>query len=90
MNDERQEAYRFLLYTAMLWMRSYNDIQAVGAVANWLHNLAGAAIHTPLELNKEFEEMFWREHAKLCKRFPKARLKWFREKFEDYLKNPSL
>jgi hypothetical protein len=56
MTNEKQEAYRFLLYMAMLWIRNHTDIKAVGAVANWLHNLAGDAIHTPLEFNEEFSD----------------------------------
>lgn len=107
MIEKRQEAYRHLLFWAMLWFRviggeirltfslnpmkwytwfrKHYSLQAVEEVANWLHNLAGAAISAPLELDEAFEDWFWKEHVRLCKRFPLAKLEFFREEFDDYL-----
>jgi hypothetical protein len=100
MDELRQKAYRHLLYLAMVdirtycqhrlgpsrnplvWFRQYHDSLIAGAVADWLHNLANGSSF----LQHGFpEESFWKEHAYLCKRFPKADLQRYRRVFDDYL-----
>jgi len=65
------------------WFRQYRDSRVAGAVADWLHNLAQFATHSPLSID---EDTFWKEHTGLCKRFPGEGLEQYREVFDKYLR----
>ena len=94
MSEQQKNAYRHLLYWAMLdirircqpygrpsinpfeWYRRYRAGLIAGAIADWLHNLAGFAAY---DFEGFDEKRFWDEHSGLCKRFPDADLEHFIE-----------
>lgn len=100
MNHETKTAYRHLLYVAMLairtycqsrgqpswslfeWYRQYRRSRIAGAMADWLHNLA---LYSSQEFKGFDEQLFWKEHAYLCDRFPGKQLERYREIFDEYL-----
>lgn len=101
MNEERQKAYRHLLYVAMIQIRG--RCQSRGRFSrnpftryrqNCDSRVAGAvadwlhnlAHNATLAPLRIHEETFWNEHAHLCKRFPGQGLEAYRDVFENYLK----
>ena len=79
MEEQRGNAYRYLLYRAMLGIRDIEmfnypcepdklrRVCLAGAIANWLHNLANFA-------SRDFEGFdeawFWGEYEYYCERYP--------------------
>lgn len=64
------------------WRRQYRRSRVVGALADWLHNVAQ---FSALDFAGFDEQWFWKEHADLCRRFPAERLVRYREIFDEYL-----
>ena len=100
MTDQNKDAYRHLLYVAMLAIR--NSCQPDGDESRspvvWLRQyrrsrVAGAIagwLHNLAQFNSlDFarfdQEHFWKEHKDLCRRFPDERLERYREIFDEYL-----
>lgn len=97
MDERRKNAYRYLLYWAMLdirpiaWLRLGNPlrwpdevrrIRRAGALADWLHNLA---LFSSLDFARFDEEWFWRDGRSLEARYPGLDLERYRRIFEDHL-----
>jgi hypothetical protein len=97
MDEHRKSAYRDLLYWAMLdirtivWPRLWNPfrwaseirrIRRVGALADWLHNVA---LFSSLDFNGFDEDWFWREGRSLENRHPGLGLERYQHVFEDRL-----
>jgi hypothetical protein len=99
-NDLTKAAYRHLLYVAMLairndcqsrggtsgnpfeWRRLYRRSRVAGVLADWLHNLAAFSSRDFADFD---EQIFWKEHAGICRRFPGERFERYREIFDEYL-----
>jgi len=88
MDDIRKRAYRYLLYHALLEIRSIesattsSEVRKAAVIANWLHNLA---IHSAHEFVGFDEENFWRQYDTLNERNPDLRLPEFKWVFENVL-----
>lgn len=94
MDEHRKNAYRYLLYWAMLdirpvaWLRLRNllcwpgevrRIRRAGALADWLHNLA---LFSSMDFDGFDEEWFWRDGELLASRYPGLDLEQYRRIFE--------
>lgn len=97
MPDRRKNAYRYLLYHAMLeirriaWSRptfgfvlsrnQWDHIRYAGEVADWLHNLA---FYAARDFERFNEAWFWQECRRLGRRFPefRERLRFYRQQFK--------
>jgi len=95
MNSARANAYRHLLYMAMVdirnsaprrnplfWRRGYRHTVQVCAIADSLHNMASASAS---DFSSFDEERFWNEHDSLCACYPHGDLLRYRRAFEDSL-----
>jgi len=98
-DEQRRNAYRFLLYQAMVdirplqyflrpkwwapnplhWRRQFQRVRVAGAVAEWLHNMAWFAGY---EFQGFDEQRFWREHERLCGRYPAGGFERYQDLFE--------
>jgi hypothetical protein len=100
MSDEREKAYRHLLYVAMLQIRyrcqsrgrfSRNPLRWLRQYRN--SRVAGAVadwLHNLAQFAARHplsmdEERFWKEHGGLCRRFPGEGLEQYREVFDKFL-----
>src|SRR5689334_11918074 len=97
MDERRKNAYRYLLYWALLdirpiaWLRLRNPLRwpsavrrfrRAGALADWLHNLA---LFSSLDFAHFDEEWFWRDGRSLEARYPGFELEWYQRVFEERL-----
>jgi hypothetical protein len=97
-NDKTKEAYRHLLYVAMLAIRTrcpsrdnagWNPVEWYrryhsSRVAGGLADwLHNLALFSRLEFDRFDESVFWRDHQWLCSRFPKEGLERYREIFDE-------
>lgn len=95
MDECRKNAYRYLLYWAMLdirpiaWMRLRNPfrwpsdfrrMRRAGALADWLHNLA---LFASLDFARFDEEQFWKDGRSLASRDPGLDLARYQQIFEN-------
>lgn len=106
MDEKRKIAYRYLLYWAMLDIRSIQwigyrgwrawsplhcrresqRVQAAGAVADWLHNLARDSAHDFYGFD---EGEFWRDFESFRSRHPEFGLEQYRVGFERHINQTS-
>ena len=97
MHDQKKQAYRHLLYRAMLdirrlaWLRLRNPlrwpgelrrIRRAGALADWLHNLA---LFASLDFEHFDEEWFWEDGRKMEARHPGLDVGLYRQIFQQRL-----
>jgi hypothetical protein len=70
----------------LVWWKQYRQGRAVGALADWLHNLAWFAANdfTGFDAN-----WFWAGYDSLCERFDEARRLDYRKRYEDDLSRRS-
>ena len=95
MDERRKNAYRYLLYWAMLdirpiaWLRLRNPlrwpgefrrVRHAGALADWLHNLA---LFASLDFVRFDEEWFWKDGRSLEARYPGLDLARYQRIFEE-------
>lgn len=100
MSDQSKNAYRHLLYVAMLAIRALCPSRnaASGNPLKWRRQylnsrvaggiadwLHNLAAYASRDFSRFDEEWFWREHQDLCRRFPGYRLERYREIFDKYL-----
>ena len=99
MDEKRKQAYRYLLYKAMVYGKMYNKgipsfnpfkmkrqlvyVANVGAFDYWLHNLA--YYNYTDEWDKFREDWFWEEYKRWIKINPNLFLKSYKEIFEEEL-----
>ena len=95
MDERRKYAYRFLLYWAMLdvrtvawlslscnlfaWPGLVRRVRRAGATADWLHNLA---LFSALDFRNFDEGRFWNDFESLRKRYPDVDLNHYRWAFD--------
>jgi len=97
MDEQRKNAYRYLLYWAMLdiraiaWLRLRNPfrwpgeirrIRRAGALADWLHNLAFFSSRDFMHFD---EDWFWRDGRSLEAHYPSIDLAGYQRIFEERL-----
>jgi hypothetical protein len=95
MDERRKNAYRYLLYQAMLdirpiaWLRlrnplrwpgAFHRIRQAGALADWLHNLA---LFASLDFVHFDEEWFWKDGRSLEAHYPGLNLARYQRIFEE-------
>lgn len=97
MDEQRKRAYRYLLYRAMLdirsiawlrmsnplhWRRELRRVRRKGALADWLHNLA---LFSSLNFERFDEEWFWQDGRSLMERYPGFDLERYLQDFDRQL-----
>ena len=62
------------------------SITRAGDIANWLHNVAGFSTFDFDDVEKFDEDRFWREHARVCERFPDVAIyrDWFEQRLKEF------
>jgi hypothetical protein len=101
MDERRKHAYRYMLYRAMLdirplawlrltnllcWGREIRRVRRLGALADWLHNLA---LFSSLNFERFDEDWFWQEALSLKQRHPEFDLEEYQRVFERQLSEPT-
>lgn len=97
MDEIRKNAYRYLLYQATLdiqylpsslnpikWIKRRRIIRSFGPLANWLHVMACYSCYDFVGFD---ETIFWKEHTKLSKRFPRTTVELYPAHFQGFLDN---
>jgi hypothetical protein len=98
MNEKRKQAYRYLLYQAMIYGKCMDGVQLslnpfeirrqnlqlknIGGLDSWLHNLA--FYNYTDEWDKFSEKVFWEAYEFHLKRNPEV-LGYYKEIFEQEL-----
>jgi hypothetical protein len=95
MDQHRKYAYRYILYWAMVeirsirwlpwlnpffWRRNIRRVRALGELAEWLHNMAAFACR---DFSGFDEQRFWNEFEYFCSKYPE--LKHYRSLFDNAL-----
>jgi hypothetical protein len=95
-DERKKQAYRYLLYWAMLeirglawlcggwnpfgWRRARRRVRCAGAIADWLHNLA---LYSSVDFRGFNEEWFWRDFESIRSDYPEFGLERYRNLFDE-------
>jgi len=71
----------------LYWRREFRRIRRIGALADWLHNLAA---FSGSDFDGFDEQWFWRDHESFCRRHAGFGFQNYKDLFESHLEESRL